>query len=508
MVSFGNNRISTTGNVNVGNIVGNGQALSGLRGSNIVGAVQYATIANAVAVANVSGIGNIATINKDGNANHVLFGNGVFASIPGTTIGGSNTQLQYNNAGNLGGISTVTYDHDDNLLSLGNVSNVNIGGGVGGYILQTDGSGGLSWVPQSTYSGTVATYNVSDITTANPAVATTATNHSFVNGTTIVFVDAAGSTDWANINNITYYAGNVTANTFKVYTDYSLTTGLDTSTFSNPYTAGSANVLYVVSSNPAGANGEIQYNNAGQLGGSSKFKVDDAAGNLSVTGNIIASQSVRVSGSGGNITGAVDIIAVGNVIAANVIADFAVANTLTSNLVTTDQVYFSNTGPVTISSGNDLNFSASGSVNYLTALGLVSKTNNELANLAPNPGSIVYNTDEVGISYFDGVNWLNLSSGNVPAGNNIVATSVTTNSLVFSGVGPVIINSGSDLTFQPAGQVVFGSLAAMVSMTTAQLANVGATVGSFAYCTDASGGPCPVYYDGTNWLKFSDNGSI
>jgi hypothetical protein len=76
LASYGSNTISTTGNVSVGNIIGNGQALTDIAGNNVSGAVAYATTANSVAVANVSGIGNIATINFDGNVGNVLRGNG------------------------------------------------------------------------------------------------------------------------------------------------------------------------------------------------------------------------------------------------------------------------------------------------------------------------------------------------------------------------------------------------------------------------------------------------
>jgi len=89
LASYGSNAITTTGNISVGNIIGNGQALTGLNGANVSGEVSYAATANSVAVANVTGIGNIATINKDGNASNILYGNGVFASAP-VTYGNSN----------------------------------------------------------------------------------------------------------------------------------------------------------------------------------------------------------------------------------------------------------------------------------------------------------------------------------------------------------------------------------------------------------------------------------
>jgi hypothetical protein len=62
-----------------------------------------------------------------------------------TTPGGSNTQLQYNNANSFGGISTVTYNSATNKLSLGNIANINISGGSNGYVMTTDGAGNLSW---------------------------------------------------------------------------------------------------------------------------------------------------------------------------------------------------------------------------------------------------------------------------------------------------------------------------------------------------------------------------
>ena len=60
---------------------------------------------------------------------------------------GTNTQLQFNNSGAFGGISTVTYDGSN--ISLGSVSTVKITGGSSSQVLSTDGTGNLSWVNQS-----------------------------------------------------------------------------------------------------------------------------------------------------------------------------------------------------------------------------------------------------------------------------------------------------------------------------------------------------------------------
>jgi hypothetical protein len=60
--AFGSNTITTTGNVSVGNIIGNGRALTNIAGANVSGFVPNANVANtafAVAGANVSGtVGN------------------------------------------------------------------------------------------------------------------------------------------------------------------------------------------------------------------------------------------------------------------------------------------------------------------------------------------------------------------------------------------------------------------------------------------------------------------
>ena len=50
-------------------------------GANVSGEVGFAAVANSVAVGNVSGIGNIATTNLDGNASNVLYGNGSWSAI-------------------------------------------------------------------------------------------------------------------------------------------------------------------------------------------------------------------------------------------------------------------------------------------------------------------------------------------------------------------------------------------------------------------------------------------
>ena len=76
-------------------------------------------------------------------ANYYRFANGQPFSGGNGIPGGNNTQLQFNNNGSFAGIPNVTWN--GNILSLGNVSSLSIGGGVDGYFLQTDGAGNLTW---------------------------------------------------------------------------------------------------------------------------------------------------------------------------------------------------------------------------------------------------------------------------------------------------------------------------------------------------------------------------
>jgi hypothetical protein len=60
-----------------------------------------------IAVANITGLGNIATINKDGNASNILYGNGVFAAAP--VAGASGGDVTFVNDSFTGDGSTVTF---------------------------------------------------------------------------------------------------------------------------------------------------------------------------------------------------------------------------------------------------------------------------------------------------------------------------------------------------------------------------------------------------------------
>ena len=125
-----------------------------------VGATDVTSSANSLLFNATTNAVSKFSINKSGNVTFagILTGDGGGLSniAVGGTPGGSNTQVQFNNAGNFGGISTVTWNGSN--ISLGNVANVKVTGGVNNEVMRTDGTGNLSFtsIAQTLLVGTRA----------------------------------------------------------------------------------------------------------------------------------------------------------------------------------------------------------------------------------------------------------------------------------------------------------------------------------------------------------------
>ena len=183
--------LAVSGNANVGNIgatyglftnvSGNGSALSSITGANIIGAVPTATNVTANAQPNITSVGNLTSLSVIGNirtGNLTSIGNanvtglivgssanlggvgnvkitggtsGQYLQTDGTgnltwststggngTPGGTNTQVQFNNAGAFGGVSGFAFNNTTGVLTVPNVSasgnitsvNANLGNAV------------------------------------------------------------------------------------------------------------------------------------------------------------------------------------------------------------------------------------------------------------------------------------------------------------------------------------------------------------------------------------------
>ena len=187
LASYGSNTITTTGNVSVGNIIGNGQALTGIAGANITGQVSYAATANSVAGSNVTGTvssattagtvttaaqpnitstGTLASLSVTANANIgnigtagliTATGNITGGNISGTLLTGTLSTSSQPNITSVGTLTSLTVSGTSNLGAIGNVT---VTGGANGQYLTTNGSGTLSWttpLTTSIVSGTTQT---------------------------------------------------------------------------------------------------------------------------------------------------------------------------------------------------------------------------------------------------------------------------------------------------------------------------------------------------------------
>ena len=153
------------------------------------------------------------TVNGQGQltaaANTIIAANA--ANLTGTTLATGIVTSSLTSVGNLIGLtvsnssSTVNFSNTAN-VTLGAVSNLHISGGTNAYVLQTDGSGNLSWVAQ------VGSGGISNISNGNSNVSIATANgnitFSAVGTANVMIVTGTG----ANINGTANITGNVALN--------------------------------------------------------------------------------------------------------------------------------------------------------------------------------------------------------------------------------------------------------------------------------------------------------
>jgi YD repeat-containing protein len=133
---------------------GAGQTFTNANIANILSNAQCSTYVNGalVTVADFSIAGSVMTVGRYLRTDDVVsiapFG---VTNMAVTGAGGATTQLQFNDAGNLRGITTATYN--GTALTLGSNAQVKITGGTVGQSLVTDGTGNLSWSSTASAAG-------------------------------------------------------------------------------------------------------------------------------------------------------------------------------------------------------------------------------------------------------------------------------------------------------------------------------------------------------------------
>jgi hypothetical protein len=303
-----------------------------------------------------AGIPEVPVIDANGNViTNVLTNGNVFANVVYATYfkwangqpfsgvpGGTTTQLQYNNNGTFAGIPNVTFNGSN--LSLGNVANLKITGGVNGYFLQTDGTGNLTWAVggggggNGSPGGTNEQIQFNDAGTFGGDVGFT--YNKTTDTMSAVNVTIAGEANLGAVGNITITGGTA---------GYLLRTD------------GAGNLSWVAgggggNGTPGGSNTQVQFNDETAFAGDADFTFDKNTGILSIP--IVNATTVSANGfqTTGNLTA-------GN-IKANVLANIA------GNLRVTGNVNFSGAANVTLGSVANLKISGGTNGYVLTTDGL------------------------------------------------------------------------------------------------------------------------------------------
>ena len=362
--------------------------------------------------------GNVVTnvLATTGNvaAGNVYAGNYFYANGQPFTGGGepvgANTTVQYNNDGAFGGSDNFTFDNTTDtvtipnltvtgLSDLGPVGNITITGGGSGYVLSTDGSGSLSWLPPGSGTSGISNGN------SNLYVTTSGGNiTASVGGNSNVFVITGNGVVVNGNITATNIIGNISGNANFAVTAGTVTTNAQPNitsvgTLSNLSVTGNVtagNVKtdhllyangdpYAFTTNAAGINTQVQFNNANAFGASANFTFNNSTNTLSVT-NITANGAGLTSLTGANVTGQVSFAAVANSIAiSNVVG---IGNIASSN-------YDGNASNVLHGDGtwsaDQTNYGNSNVVSLLNAFGsnnLVTTGNVTAGKLSGNGASI------------------------------------------------------------------------------------------------------------------------
>jgi len=305
-------------NVPAGIPSGDGGNLSNLAGANVTGEVPFAAVANSVAVANVSGLGNIATVNLDGNASNILHGDGTWSAdatdysnanvVSLLAAFGSNTISTTGLiTGDGGGLSNVPYANVTGTPTLGNISTIDIDGNSANYL---DGTG--TWGPL-TVSLTGDAGNLSNIVGANVtgevsfAATANAVAGANVSGE-VGFAAVANSVALANVSG----AGNIAGTNYDGNASNVLhgdgTWSADATDYSN---ANVVSLLAAFGSNTITTTGNVSGGNFLTSGEANIYSLFVDAGGANIQG------SVEINGSIANVA---YVNASGNIDANNFIA--------------------------------------------------------------------------------------------------------------------------------------------------------------------------------------------
>ena len=391
-----------------------------------------------------------------------------------------------------------TAEYEGIPIHLGTISNVKIGGGATGYILETDGQGNLNW----TSKGTLYT-NILALSDDTPIVMTVANTTPYTNGSeiTISGVDSDANSNANNIVNSHIFYTKLandypTSGNVLLYTDVLLTANSVGAnlTYINSPNAIATSIIGSSVANPGGSVNTIQYNDSGIFNGSANFTI--TGGNIvSLTGNFTATTIAGslITASQPNITSVGNLS--GLVVAGNIIPNANITYNLGNNTNRFNDLYLANStiyiGTQTISA-NTTSVSISGDlVANITGnvTGNSSTAGTVTTNAQPNITSVGTLTSLSSSGNIDGLNITGAHYGNangltaIPGANvsGAVSYATTANSVAGANV------SGEVAYANIANAVAGANVSGAVSYATTANSVAGANVsGEVAYANIAN----------------------
>ena len=298
--------------------------------------------------------GNVSAANV--YAGNYFYANGQPFNAGGNPIGPNNS-IQYNGNGAFAGSSNLTFNDATNLVTvpsinvtglsnLGPVSNITITGGSSGYLLTTNGNGVIQWSPPG--SGAAISNGNSNVNIATSNGNITAGVNGVAN---VVTISSTGLTVAGNITATNFVgnfsgnatsantAGTVTANAQPNITSVGTLVSLEVSGNITANAVKTNQLLYanglpyVFTTNAAGSNTQVQFNNNNAFSASANFTFDYNTDTLSVT-NITGNGSGLTAITGANVTGQVGNALVASTVYTNAQPNITSVGNLTSLTVT------------------------------------------------------------------------------------------------------------------------------------------------------------------------------
>jgi hypothetical protein len=222
------------------------------------------------------------------------------------------------------------------------------------------------------------------------------------------------------------------------------------------------------SATPGGSNTQIQFNDAGSLGGSAGFSFDKVTGALSITGNISAGNVGATTFTGalsgnattaGTVTTAAqpNITSVGTLTSLSVTGNVAAGNILTNNLLYANGNAWDMQQPggsnTQVQYNNDDSFGGSSAFTFNSGTNTLTATNIAGTTISASGNANVGNLGTVGITATGTIAGGNLTTGglisatgNVTGANIFTAGQVNANGNIIVQPGAFFIGNGSQLS--------------------------------------------------------------